>query len=92
MGDMSGSCSGSQMLLQKQPQECSGGGSRMPQGWGFSLSLSTSCAGTNEEPGKNHCGRLTQRLQAAKAFSFLVTHPGPLPTKSSQGRFFWTHS
>lgn len=33
-------------------------------------------------------------LQVAKAFfhTNLVTHPGPLPTRSSQAKFFRTHS
>lgn len=77
------------MLLQRQPQECSGGGSTMPQGWGFSLSLSTSCASTNEEPGKKHCGRLTQgSRQQRPSHSWLHTlahYPQKAPKAGSSG-------
>lgn len=71
-------------------QDDSGGGRS-----GCSLSLSSVSAmwheqGAWEEPMQE----ADKRLQVAKAFfhTNLVTHPGPLPTRSSQAKFFRTHS
>ena len=62
-----------------------------PKGWVLAESEHLLC-GTNEEPRKNHCRRLTQGSRQQRPSYSSVTHPGRLPTKSPQVRFFWPHS